>query len=185
MEAAMLRQFICSLFLLCFSISPAKAVFIEPFFGYATGDLDLTASAMLSSTTLSDSFDIKGANYGVRAGFEPGNFQLGAEYLFNNFTASGGSIPLEDDKLRVQEISLFLGYRFWHMRVYGALTSADDSDSDLSGEGFKAGLSFYPLKNIALNLEYKTIEMTGLVDTVFMDANYDTLALLVSFPFSF
>lgn len=181
-----MKQFFYSFFLLFLTISSAKAVFIEPMLGYTTGSLDITGTVVFPSpATISDSYDLKGSSYGVRAGFEPGNFQLGAEYMLNNLTTSGGTVVKEDDKLRMKELSAFLAYRFWFMRIYtGLIFSADDNDSDMDGSGFKGGLSFYPFKNLALNLEYKTVDLIGASEGVMMDATYDTLSILVSFPFS-
>lgn len=179
----MLIRSLAALLLILFTI-PAKAFLIEPMLGYSTGTLDATATSLLPAAELSDSFDIKGPSYGVRAGFEPGNFQLAADYVITAFETSGGTL-VEDDKLRMQELALFLGYRFWFMRIYGAaIVSARDLDSEMDGTGVKGGLTFYAFKHIGINLEYKKVELTGTTDGIIMDANYDCLTVILSFPFS-
>ncbi len=171
--------------LFIFSALPAKAFFIEPFVGYSTGSLDVTADVLIPPTSIEDSYDLKGPTYGLRAGFEPGSFQLGAEYLLSKFETSGGELVEDGEELNVEEISAFLGYRFWYMRVYlGATLEAKDKDSDLEGSGIKVGLSFYPFKNMALNFDYRKVELDGALKGVLMNADYDVMSFLVSFPFS-
>ncbi|MFP5386039.1 MAG: hypothetical protein ACLGHN_08180 [Bacteriovoracia bacterium] len=64
----------------------------------------------------------------------------------------------------------------------GYIFSADLEDSELDpGKGFKAGLSFYALRNLALNLEYRNVELDEVVDEI----KYSQLAFMLSFPFSF
>lgn len=174
-----------AVFLFTFTTTPAKAFLLEPFLGYSTGNLDVTADAIFGSGSISDSYDLKGPSYGLRAAFEPGNFQIGAEYLVSSFETSGGEIVDDGEKFNVQEIAAFLGYRFWYMRAYlGAILNAKDRDSDLDGGGLKVGLSFYPFKHMAINLDYRKVEMNGAMDGVMMDADYNVTSLMVSFPFS-
>lgn len=170
-----------------FSFPKAHAfVFIEPLVGYSTGTLKMDASHM--GLSLRDSLDLKGLNYGVRGGLQLGGLQLGVDYVQNDLKASGSSLDLEDEEFKVQELAAFLGYRFWFMRLYGGVIfRADAKDSDLDpGVGFKAGLSFYALRHVALNLEYKKVNFGYITDPdtgVVIDTEYDQVALLLSFPF--
>lgn len=164
---------------------PAKAFLLEPFAGYSTGSLDISADVIFGNASISDTYDLKGPTFGLRAAFEPGDFQIGAEYLVTRFTTSGGELLDDGKKLNVEEISAFLGYRFWYMRIYLAgILRAKDKDSDLDGSGLKAGLSFYPFKNMAVNIDYRTVEMNGILESVMMDVDYSATTLSVSFPFS-
>lgn len=59
-----------------------------------------------------------------------------------------------------------------------------DSDGD-SGNGVKAGITFYALSHLAISLEYKTVELDPFFsdDGLLIDMNYSTTALMLSFPF--
>jgi len=185
----MFKGLLSVLFFSFFTLSSAHAlVFIEPMVGYATGETNVDASDILNNISASDTFDLKGLNYGIRGGLELGGFQLGLDYIQNNLKASGGSeFELDDDNFKVTELAALIGYRFWFLRLYGGYifdAKLKDSDAD-SGKGVKAGITFYALNHLALSLEYRTVELDPFSsdDGFLIDMNYSTTALMLSFPF--
>lgn len=184
----MLKGVLSVLIFSLFTLSTAHAlVFIEPMVGYATGSLKVDASDIMSSASLSDSFDLKGLNYGVRGGLDLGGFQLGLDYVQNKLEASDGSqVELDDNDFEVTELAALIGYRFWFLRLYGGyIFSADLKDSEVDpGEGVKFGLTFYALKHMAISLEYRKVEFDPISeDGLLMTFDYNTTALMLSFPF--
>lgn len=184
----MLKGFLSFILFSFITMTSAHAlVFIEPMVGYATGSLELDATDIMSSASLSDSFDLKGLNYGVRGGLDLGGFQLGLDYVQNKLKASDGSqIELDDNDFEVTELAGLIGYRFWFLRLYGGyIFSADLKDSDVDpGQGVKFGLTFYALKHMAISLEYRKVEFDPISDEgLLMTFDYSTTALMLSFPF--
>lgn len=182
----MLRHLVWMLLLATITLHKAQAiVFVEPMVGYGTGSLTFDFHDITDPTiSASDEFDLKGLGYGVRGGFEFGNWQLGAEYMAHQLKASGGNgtLILDDDTFKSKEYTALIGYRFYFFRLYGGyIFKADVEDSDMmSGNGFKTGLSFYALRNMALNLEYRLVTL----DEVATKLEYSQLAFMLSFPFS-
>lgn len=168
-----------------FSFPKAQAlIFIEPIVGYSIGELKLDASSW--GTSFTDEFDLKGVNFGGRGGLELGNWQLGIDYLQNNYEIFDGHMAYDDNDSKAKELAAFLGYRFWFMRIYGGVIfKADLLDSGMDpGKGVKAGLSFYAFRHLALNLEYRTVSFNSVNDDgILMDIDYNQIAFLVSFPF--
>ncbi len=193
----MLKHLMWVIALTTFTISSAQAlVFIEPQVGYATGSFKMEYKNILDPTEdISSKPDIKGLNYGIKGGLELGSWQLGLDYMKNDLKKSGSDgDDFENDKFKTTELAAIVGYRFWFSRIYaGYIFSADvtkknvgDVDFD-SGAGFKFGASFYALKHMAINLEYRNVhfdETTSSGVDGFYNLDYSTLALLVSFPFS-
>lgn len=170
--------------LMFFTITKAQAlVFIEPVIGYGTGSLTYDYDDLIDPTeSYSDEVDLKGIGYGARGGFEFGNWQLGAEYMQHKLKISGGDI-LEDDDFNTTEWTALLGYRFNYFRLYGGyIFSADLEDvDDLDpGQGLKAGLTFYALRHLAFNLEYRMVEVNEAINVI----KYSQVAFQLSFPFS-
>lgn len=180
------RLALLMLFITCLTQKAQAIVFIEPIIGYGTGSMSSKYEDLLDpSLSYDEEFDLKGLGYGLRGGLEMGNWQLGAEYTQHKLKVSGGSsdVELDDDEFNTTEMAALIGYRFNFFRIYGGyIFSADLEDSELDpGKGFKAGLSFYALKHMALNLEYRTVEL----DEVINEIQYSQTALILSFPFSF
>lgn len=183
----MLRHLVWMFFLVTLTIHKAEAlVFIEPQVGYGTGSMSFEYNDIFDpSMSFSDDFDLKGIGYGAKAGFELGNWQLGAEYMEHKLKVSGGSgtFQIDDDNLDTKEYTALIGYRFSFFRLYGGyifnVDFGDSSDLD-AGAGFKAGLSFYALRNMALNLEYRNVENNEVATVI----KFSQVAFLLSFPFS-
>lgn len=182
----MLKHLLWVVLLMTFSFPKAHSfVFIEPLVGYSTGSLQVDASYM--GINLRESVDIKGLNYGIRGGFQFGGFQLAADFVQNNLKASGSSYDFEGEETKIKEYAGLLGYRFWYMRVYGGLIfRAEIEEENLDpGIGYKAGLSFYIFRNVALNLEYRHVRFDTDIDSsgVIIETEYNQVAFLLSFPF--
>jgi len=175
--------FLSLIFCTALTQSANALVFIEPVIGYGTGGLELSYNDLIDpADSFSDKMDLKGLGYGGRGGFELGNWQLGAEYMMHKLKASGGDI-FEDNDFNTKEWTALIGYRFNFFRLYGGyIFSADFEDLDDvdPGQGLKAGLTFYALRHVAFNLEYRFVE----ADEVVTEVKYSQLALQLSFPFS-
>lgn len=173
---------ILGLFLL--SQNKSHAFLIEPFLGYSTGSMDISGESLLPYAFVSDTYKMAGSAFGIRLAFEPGNFQLGGEYFSGKYKMTEGELVTQESKFNTSELGLFLGYRFWYMRLYSSFLIVTDRDSSLAGQALKAGLSFYPLTHLALNIEVTKASLDGIEEGVMMDANYTVTTFLVSFPFS-
>ncbi len=169
--------------LLMSSLSAHALVFIEPMIGYSTGKLE--------STTNSDpafKFDMKGLGYGARAGVSLMGLQLGVDYLQNSYKVTNSTYNY-NEKLKLTETSVFVGYRLLFFRLYGAYmldSKSDDDDDDAKLEsGLKVGGTFYAFSNVALSLEMRQAKFKEYTDSDGdkINTKYNTLALLVSFPF--
>lgn len=150
-------------------------LFIEPQLGYSTGTFKYIATQGSNFVSVSES--LKGPSFGAKGGFEFGFLQLGLDYLQTNATIDG-----EKDKLT--ETAAIIGLRFSWFRLYGgAIFSAKEEDT--KGTGAKAGLSFYALENLAINLEYRFIDYEPFDYLGFeVNADYGATALMLSVPFS-
>ena len=85
--------------------------------------------------------------------------------------------------MKTTEWTALLGYRFNYFRLYGGyIFSADLEDvDDLDpGQGLKAGLTFYALRHLAFNLEYRMVEVNEAINVI----KYSQVAFQLSFPFS-
>ncbi|WPU65985.1 porin [Peredibacter starrii] len=179
----MFRHLLLVLLFTAISIQSAKAiVFFEPVLGYGTGSMKFDYTDLADPTnSFSDETDLKGLGFGARGGFEFGNWQLGAEYMQHKLKSSGVDI-LEDDDFNTKEWTALIGYRFGFFRLYGGyIFSADleDLDDVDPGQGLKAGLTFYALRNMAFSVEYRMVETNEVVT----DVSYSQVGLQLSFPF--
>lgn len=186
----MLKKFVLTLSLIALPFFSSQAsIFIEPVVGYANGSVDFEISPLLGLGSLGEKVDVRGLSYGGRAGIEFSKFQIGIDYMVNDHRVSNGDIfQFEDKEFKTKETALFLGYRFWFARIYAGLifdTKLEDSELD-SGHGYKAGLTFYALRNVALSVEYKEVDFAGLTSlSSFNHASYKNISFLLSFPFNF
>ena len=171
--------------LLMSSLSAHALVFFEPMVGYSTGKLDSAVND--GSSTTNFKFDLAGLGFGARGGVSLFGLQLGLDYLQNNYTAKIDSLNYKDD-LKLTETSLFVGYRLLFFRLYGAymLDSSSDGDDDVKlDSGLKFGATFYALTNLALSLEMRQAKYKEYTDSDGdkVNSKYNTMALLLSFPF--
>ena len=158
-------------------------VFIEPLVGYNTGTYN--ADLVISGDRVQMDTSISGLTYGARGGLSTHGLQLGLEYIKNDFKVKEEE-DFGTDKLETQETSLFLGYQFYFLRIYaGYIFNAKIKDGDFDpGKGFKAGLSFYILKNLALSIESRSVDFDEYKndDSDIIDGKYRTAAILLSVP---
>jgi opacity protein-like surface antigen len=185
----MLKNLLCFLFLTSLSITSAQAlVFIEPVIGYANGSLKIDASDTTGSgLSFKKTLKVAGVNYGIKGGLDLDGFQLGLEYMSNRLKVKNGGEDFKGSSFNVNETSLLMGYHFSYLRAYGGyIFSAKEEETSAlkSNGGFKAGMSFYVFQHLALSLEYRTVDFKSYVDDgILMKTKYNTLAMLVSFPF--
>ncbi len=179
------------------SSSAHALVFVEPMIGYATGSSEFKYTDSADPTAnAKDEPDIKGLNYGIKGGVDLGGLQLGAEYMQNNLKKSGANKDFwagkYEDSFRATEMSALLGYRFWFARIYGGyifsskLNKKDSAGIDFkTGNGHKFGFTFYALSHLALSLEYRNVKFDdhSYPPSGKQSLNYNTTALIVSFPF--
>ncbi|MBY0515313.1 MAG: hypothetical protein K2P81_00285 [Bacteriovoracaceae bacterium] len=175
---------VIGLFFVLFSLSyfqKAHAIaFIEPTVGYASGNVQ---AKIVGSTTQKGTSS--GLNYGVRGGLSLLGLQIGADFVRNNLS-NGGDF---DGNSAYNETAAFLGYRLLFLRLYGAYifnAGTDGTDGMDPGKGFKVGGTFYAFSNLALNLEYRAVNYDKYTDpstSAEVTFSYNTLALLLSFPF--
>ena len=158
-------------------------VFVEPLLGYVMGAYH--AELEVSGSPVSLDSKISGLTYGGRAGLSLRGLQLGLDYAKNEF-----KVAEEEDfgvkKIMTDETALFLGYHFYFLRLYAGYifdVKLKDTDFD-SGKGFKAGLSFYVFKNLALSIEGRSINMDEFTDKFGdkVDGSYTNVAFLLSVP---
>jgi hypothetical protein len=101
--------------------------------------------------------------------------------------------PTYKDSFKTTELSALVGYRFWFARLYGGYifsAKVDKKDSGAvdfkTGDGYKFGATFYALKNLAFSLEYRIVGFDSKKPSPDekLELEYNTMAFLVSFPFS-
>ena len=158
-------------------------VFIEPMLGYSTGKLETK-----TNDNAPFKFDLAGIGFGARAGVSLGGLQLGLDHMQNNYTVKLAAANYSD-KLSLSETGLFVGYRLMFFRLYGTYIFSGNDDGE--GEkmkfdsGLKLGATFYALSHLAISLEMRQAQYKELIDSDGdrINAKYNTMALVVSFPF--
>jgi opacity protein-like surface antigen len=159
---------------------PVQAlVYVEPTVGYFNGTYKFEQN--FQGDLEREAYTTGGLSYGGRLGLSWFGWQLGPEYLRNNLTMDG-------DSVNINEWTAMLGYRLVFFRLYGGyIYKAEIQNSKYDpGTGYKAGLTFYLYRHMALNLEYryvkyKTYDVPGF-DLTYKN-EYAGYALMLSFPF--
>ena len=150
-------------------------IVIEPQVGYTWGDFDPNESGASTS-------NLKGLNLGAKLYYEMPAWFLGVDYNYNKLDIKG-----TNDDFTNNEIGAIVGLNFAQFfKLYGGYIfnnngEAGDYKPDGKG-GYKIGLSFLALKNVAIGLEYKKVEFKK-EGAQSKDPFYTGTSVLISFPF--
>lgn len=150
-------------------------IVVEPQVGYTFGTIDPNQSGTSTS-------DIKGFNIGAKLYYEAPAWFAGVDYNYNNLDIKDGL-----DDLSNNEIGALVGLNFARFfKLYGGYIFANSAKAgDYKPDhkdGYKVGISFLALRNVAIGAEYKKVsykEEAGQSGDPF----YTGTTLLVSFPF--
>lgn len=152
-----------------FTTNTFARIVVEPQVGYTFGSLDPNQSG-------ASTMDLKGFNFGAKLYYESIAWFLGVDYNYNKLDVE----DLNDD-LTNNEIGAIAGLnlaRFF--KLYGGYIFSNSakigSEKPDHKSGYKVGLSFLALRNVAIGAEYKRVDYKD-------DPFYTGTTLLVSFPF--
>lgn len=143
-------------------------IVIEPQVGYSWGELDLNTSG-------SSTMDLKGLNVGAKLYYDMPAWFLGFDYNYNKLDSKDISGDITNN-----EFGAIVGLNFAQFfKIYAGYVFSNSAKADdtIDGKGgYKVGLSFLALKNVAFGVEYKKIEYKD-------DPFYTATTALISFPF--
>lgn len=139
-----------ALALVCFVTLPstatmAKGLYVEPYFGYESGELDYGST----------DDDTKGVVYGAKLGYMSGSVGMGFYY-------GTGSVEVDstiEDDFEIEDKGAYLIYKFnttrlWATYIFDATGELDDAGTKYKdGTGQAFGVGFKVLNGLSLNIE--------------------------------
>ena len=156
---------------LIFPLRSFGALLFEPVAGYSDGKL-----------VLSDDIDMDGFSYGGRIGYGGHNFQIAYDFLQSSF-----DIDKTVENFKTTEHGLFLGLRFWHMRLFAEFIASAEGvigDADFNnGDGPKFGVNFYLFRNLSIEASWRELDYDDVDGDISEDYGYKAYFLGLTFPF--
>lgn len=158
-----------------FTTNTFARIVVEPQVGYTFGTFDFNDSAF-------ENADFDGFNLGAKLYYESYAWFAGVDYNYNKLKSK----DLSDD-LTNNEIGAIVGLNFARFfKIYGGYIFANSPKAGSykpdHKDGYKIGLSFLALRNIAIGAEYKKVSFKKEPGQS-SDPFYTGTTILVSFPF--
>lgn len=148
---------IAMLSLLLFSSHAFGGVFIEPYVGYAKGEVDFEAS--ITSPIVMDfegTSDQEGSAFGGRIGFGVAGFAMGVDYMHMNGESKDEDGETSKDKNdsvgAFVAVPLFSSVRLNGTYFFNSKTKSEGSE--VTGAGYKVGLGFNLFWRVNLNIDH-------------------------------
>lgn len=180
----MLRIAALSFFL--FSSHAFGGVFIEPYVGYYKGEVDYAAS--ITSPIVADtkgSADQDGVAFGGKIGFNVAGLALGVDYMHIGGESTDKSDG-ETSKDKIDNVGAFISVPLLSsVRLSGTYffsSKAKDSESEVTGTGYKVGLGFNMFWRVNLNVEHivLTFDEAKADNVVFSKYNAESTVNMIS-----
>ena len=131
-------------------------ILIEPYIGYEMGKITAEATVGGTPVPVGDA-DYDGYNLGARLGFSTLGFSFGADYMLSTGEDE------DKDESSMNHLGAFVGFDFPVLfRVYAVYMfsvkntqkdTANNTETDLEGSGYKLGVGFTGLPFVSINLE--------------------------------
>lgn len=150
-------------------------IVVEPQVGYTFGTFDFNESGV-------DTIDLKGFNLGAKLYYESIAWFAGVDYNYNKLDVEDSSEDMTNNEIgAIAGVNFARFFKLYAGYIFSNSMKVDNYKPDHKS-GYKVGLSFLILRNVAIGVEYKRVDFKK-EDTQNNDPFYTGTTLLVSFPF--